>query len=1357
MAQIIQPTHDGEAAPARPTLTPEELAPHFPQLEILECLGRGGMGVVYKARQKSLNRLVALKLLAPERADDPKFAVRFEKEAHALASLNHPNIVGVYDFGQAGGFYFLLMEFVDGMNLRQLLQSKRLTPKEALSIVPPVCEALQCAHDHGIVHRDIKPENLLIDKAGTVKIADFGIAKIYSSPLAPREEPCADSDKTDARRSVAHPAFVGSQLISRSEMATIGTPAYAAPEQQDSTVATDHRADIYSLGVVLYEMLTGERPQQNFVPPSKRVQVDVRIDEIVLRALEKTPELRFQTAADFRTQVVAAGSPPGRSETGRLPKSTQGFLFEPTQFATANGQFFAYRQRGQLFLDHQQLVYSRGGVDTTIPLASIRDLSIGQYPRSMSPVSCDLISLTYEDGGEPRQVLISPMEGWIGVPSSRNAFAAEWHAAIKSAVLAATGRVPGSTPANELGISQGSSWPHLLRIFLPVVITVLFIVMVLGPVPAGFTKPQMLAGTIVILLLMPLSFHWWIRRQPPRPTPAPARPSQSPWQGWGMVGSALGMTSWMVVTAGLSGWRGTGVALTTATVTVLAAALVLWNSRDRMTPLIRQMGLIAVGFVSTAGFLFGAHWLGLSMISSWPGGVTVSPLQFVWALVLFPLIAVWLWFFHRRMNERGVSPPSSPIRFPGRNLAVLVLLLVPLNAAIVWAFVTAARWLTDFHANPWQTQRQDIDPAFATKLANFLSEHPGIVSSIAILVSLVLDVLIIRHFWQAMDGRTADSGVSSPGAEPPAKSRWQGWDVWLIALCLVTFGSLWLYRLSEARLYRTGLNASDIVLPSALATVVLLAGAAFLWMLAKNIKTGSDSRVTSWKRQLGRSIVPAIAVALLLRTFIMQPFWAVTDATAPEIPRGSLVLVWKLSHTFAEGELIAYAENGRVNIGRIAKPSQKAVFVKRNNSEPTSVLHSAIVGKVISVVWRGTVREPKAGGISKVQMEAQKATINAEVDAGQELLVFIGDGTLGWTFSQPGAAAVTATVEPSSGLRLDDGSLGKGFVIRTSGGVANVAITPGGPVPFGEFVIRPASAVSSSDGIYTVADIHQPDGTRVPVSVRIRAKQVPQPSAQAAINNEAPIRSGPVFPYTISGRTTVGKPLEVGGFADVIVTNHGGGPRHSEVLPIVRGAKVTKITDNDPSISNVRLVEIELTQAEVDLTKLHAYRHSFYFARVDAPLESEKRPKPGNMPNVPTTVGAVDSQLAEKPAVKLIRIEERGKTRDGRDMVMIFEELQRDEKTSIVTVKSVGGGSVGSSMFDVRGNYEIAKARGAACFINLKAWEGKDGAWMYLTGFAPNKDMDPTTYFDLKEPLPAEKRHQFLSIKDYAPLFNRQP
>ncbi|MFM2143544.1 MAG: hypothetical protein RLZZ476_2088 [Verrucomicrobiota bacterium] len=263
-------------APKAP-LTPEELAPHFPQLEILECLGRGGMGVVYKARQVRLDRLVALKLLAPEKAADEAFAARFEKEAKALATLNHPHIVTIHDFGQAGGFYYLLMEFVDGVNLRQALKTGRFLPEQALAVIPPVCEALQFAHEHGIVHRDIKPENLLLDKRGVVKIADFGIAKILSDT--------ADSSAT---------------LVTQN---AVGTPAYAAPEQRSDPSRVDHRADIYSLGVVLYELLTGELPGQSLEPPSRRVKIDVRLDEIVLRALETRPEMRFATIADLNGEL----------------------------------------------------------------------------------------------------------------------------------------------------------------------------------------------------------------------------------------------------------------------------------------------------------------------------------------------------------------------------------------------------------------------------------------------------------------------------------------------------------------------------------------------------------------------------------------------------------------------------------------------------------------------------------------------------------------------------------------------------------------------------------------------------------------------------------------------------------------------------------------------------------------------------------------------------------------------------------------------------------------------------------------------------------------------------------------------
>jgi len=211
----------------------EEMAQIFPQLEIIGLIGKGGMGAVYKARQPSLDRFVALKILPPQIAAGPGFTDRFNREARALARLSHPNIVAVHEFGQANSLPYLIMEFVDGLNLRQLERSGKLLPREALQIVPQICEALQFAHDEGIVHRDIKPENILLDKRGRVKIADFGIAKILG-----RE---AELGLTETG-------------------GTIGTPQYMAPEQAEKPETVDHRADIFSLGVVFYEMLTGELP-----------------------------------------------------------------------------------------------------------------------------------------------------------------------------------------------------------------------------------------------------------------------------------------------------------------------------------------------------------------------------------------------------------------------------------------------------------------------------------------------------------------------------------------------------------------------------------------------------------------------------------------------------------------------------------------------------------------------------------------------------------------------------------------------------------------------------------------------------------------------------------------------------------------------------------------------------------------------------------------------------------------------------------------------------------------------------------------------------------------------------------------
>lgn len=281
--------------------TVAEVAALFPQLEILELLGKGGMGAVYKARQPKLDRLVALKILALKAEEGSEFAERFNREARALAKLNHPNIVSVYEFGQVSGRPFLIMEYVDGTTLRQIEAGARLEPAQALRIVPQICEALQFAHDEGVVHRDIKPENILIDKKGRVKIADFGIAKLVGTARAPLS-------LTETRQ-------------------TMGTPNYMAPEQLEKPQLVDHRADIFSLGVVFYEMLTGELPLGKFGLPSQKAAVDARFDNVVLRALEKEPERRYQQADEVKTDVRNIAAEPGRADA--KPGEKRRFLSNP--------------------------------------------------------------------------------------------------------------------------------------------------------------------------------------------------------------------------------------------------------------------------------------------------------------------------------------------------------------------------------------------------------------------------------------------------------------------------------------------------------------------------------------------------------------------------------------------------------------------------------------------------------------------------------------------------------------------------------------------------------------------------------------------------------------------------------------------------------------------------------------------------------------------------------------------------------------------------------------------------------------------------------------------------------------------
>jgi serine/threonine protein kinase len=293
-------TEGGAETAEAQLLAQGEIARLFPQFEVIECLGRGGMGVIYKARQKSLDRLVALKILAPERSQSPEFVQWFSREARTLAQLNHPNIVTVHEFGESQGVCLLAMEFVEGKNLRPLIQEGKTTPAEARALFLPICDALQYAHDKGVVHRDIKPENLLVDPHGRVKVADFGIAEIL-------------------QRGASSPGDSGGKRQ------VTGTPRYMAPEQKDPGAASDHRVDIYALGVVLHELLTGKLPGPDSSPlPHDRsgLPLDAELAEVLHRALDPLPEKRFQQVRDLRTAVEAIGAsaaPPSGERRGAPP------------------------------------------------------------------------------------------------------------------------------------------------------------------------------------------------------------------------------------------------------------------------------------------------------------------------------------------------------------------------------------------------------------------------------------------------------------------------------------------------------------------------------------------------------------------------------------------------------------------------------------------------------------------------------------------------------------------------------------------------------------------------------------------------------------------------------------------------------------------------------------------------------------------------------------------------------------------------------------------------------------------------------------------------------------------------------
>ncbi|MDE5564675.1 MAG: protein kinase, partial [Oscillospiraceae bacterium] len=252
--------------------------------EITELIGVGGMADVYKATDVVDNKLVAVKILKKEFVENEEYLRRFRNESKAIATLSHPNIVKVYDVGFSDTLQFIVMEYIDGITLKEYIDSEQvLTWKDSVHFVIQILRALQHAHDRGIVHRDIKPQNIMLFTDGTIKVMDFGIAKFA------REDERTGGDQA------------------------IGTVHYISPEQARGD-ETDEKSDIYSVGVMLYEMLTGQKPfdtdnpisvavmhMQNTPERPRAINPDIPagLEEIILRAMEKDAENRYQTAADM--------------------------------------------------------------------------------------------------------------------------------------------------------------------------------------------------------------------------------------------------------------------------------------------------------------------------------------------------------------------------------------------------------------------------------------------------------------------------------------------------------------------------------------------------------------------------------------------------------------------------------------------------------------------------------------------------------------------------------------------------------------------------------------------------------------------------------------------------------------------------------------------------------------------------------------------------------------------------------------------------------------------------------------------------------------------------------------------------
>jgi hypothetical protein len=947
---------------AAPPPAPADLAPHFPQLEILECLGRGGMGVVYKARQPQLERFVALKILAPERVDDPRFAERFQREAKALAKLNHPNIVTLHEFGQADGFFYFLMEFVDGVNVRQLMEVERVSPREALAIVPQICDALQYAHDQGIVHRDIKPENILLDRQGRVKVADFGLAKLVGTdtggiPLTPSLSPSGGERA---------PALTDAGKV-------MGTPQYMAPEQREHPTEVDHRADIYSLGVVFYQMLTGELPGKPIEPPSHTVRVDVRLDEVVLRALEKEPGRRYQHASQVKSAVETISMDLGKSEVRSQGPAT------PNSTPNPCGEALAPELQVRDYVLDIGSCLRRGWV-------SVR----GNFWPAVGVTA--LILLLLHVGGF---LFAGPLLGGLclyflkkirGEPSSLETSFSGFRLAFMPLFLAGL--------VGTVATSAGLACLILPGVFLAGV-TILTLVLVVDK-RLEFWPAFKLSGAAI-------SRHW------------------GKFFGFMLVLALINVAGIMALIVGL---------LVTAPIT-LAALIFAYEDI-----------FAAAAWIASPQ---PADWRTWSRSQSQQVREICSHLTEAerreWAL-RGALFGIW--------NAATFFVPLGIALFTSKPLNwifAVIVLLVGLAFYPLWQRMTR-----EFLASTSWARQQGIAPE-----SLWMSPHTVLV------------------------GRRGDKAVI----------HWRGvllrfvMTLVLLILLLVAVGAI--------SASRSGVLAGWI--DSRSMGVAFMSAAIFTWILVRcGLRTPVEQlptldgpgrtgprAVEEEQKRTGRKVVLGLlAAAVGLGTL---GAWMFLPEGTHLTGQAKIVVVVIFFMTIFSAALAALASRGAAARSHTVWPWIVAV-VGMVLLVPVLLItgfrflsHSPTVE---------TVRTVSPNHVLEVRCEGRKAYIQAELDDLHDLHLFIGSDALGWSAQQIGSTSVTATVEASSQAKLADGSLGINLIFQAWSVRHNIAITPDGPVPYGEVVFRPNSMITNENGTFTFADIRQTNGAFIPVSVHVR-------------------------------------------------------------------------------------------------------------------------------------------------------------------------------------------------------------------------------------------------------------------------------